>query len=144
VTKEKAMYLAARWFPGHLTELDRAECVELLERSEVGRVAFGDPDGPLVLPVNHVMVDDRIVFRTAPRTAIADHVGTGQVSYQIDEFDSYTSSGWSVLARGSAEFVDGVWLTEHDLRPEPWADGRRTLYVCITPTQITGRRVVPV
>ncbi|WP_406032164.1 pyridoxamine 5'-phosphate oxidase family protein [Nocardioides sp. NBC_00163] len=138
------MYLAARWFPGHLTELDRAECVELLERSEVGRVAFGDPDGPLVLPVNHVMVDDRIVFRTAPRTAIADHVGTGQVSYQIDEFDSYTSSGWSVLVRGTAELVDGVWLRAHDLEPEPWADGRRTLYVCITPTQITGRRVVPV
>ena len=138
------MYLAARWFPGHLTTIDRDECLELLNRTEVGRVAFGDTEGPVVLPVNHVMVDERIVFRTAPRTAIADHVGTGPVSYQIDEFDSYTSSGWSVLARGTAEFVDGVWLTVHDLRPEPWANGRRTLYVCITPTQITGRRVVPV
>ncbi|MEU6135076.1 pyridoxamine 5'-phosphate oxidase family protein [Nocardioides sp. NPDC047086] len=138
------MYLAARWFPGHLTTIDRDECLELLERSEVGRVAFGDSEGPMVLPVNHVMVGERIVFRTAPRTAIADHVGTGPVSYQVDEFDAYTSSGWSVLARGTAEFVDGVWLSAHDLKPEPWADGRRTLYVCITPVQITGRRVVPV
>ncbi|MFD4324736.1 pyridoxamine 5'-phosphate oxidase family protein [Nocardioides sp. NPDC058538] len=138
------MYLAARWFPGHLTEMDRAECVELLDRNEVGRVAFGDPEGPLVLPVNHLMVDERIVFRTAPRTAIANHVGTGPVSYQIDEFDTYTSSGWSVLVRGTAEFVDGVWLTAHDLEPEPWAAGQRTLFVCITPTEITGRRVVPV
>ncbi|MER7555813.1 pyridoxamine 5'-phosphate oxidase family protein [Nocardioides sp. NPDC126508] len=138
------MYLAARWFPGHLTTIDRDECLELLNRTEVGRVAFGDSEGPVVLPVNHVMVDERIVFRTAPRTAIADHVGTGPVSYQIDEFDSSTSSGWSVLARGTTEFVDGVWLTAHDLRPEPWANGRRTLFVCITPTQITGRRVVPV
>ncbi|SDK54133.1 Nitroimidazol reductase NimA, pyridoxamine 5'-phosphate oxidase superfamily [Nocardioides sp. YR527] len=138
------MYLAARWFPGHLTTIDRDECLQLLQRSEVGRVAFSDSEGPIVLPVNHVMVGERIVFRTAPRTALADHVGAGQVSYQIDEFDSYTSSGWSVLARGTAEFVDGVWLAAHDLEPEPWADGRRTLFVCITPSQITGRRVVPV
>ncbi len=138
------MYLTARWFPGHLTTIDRDECLELLARSEVGRVAFGDSEGPVVLPVNHVMVGERIVFRTAPRTAMADHVGTGPVSYQIDEFDTYNSSGWSVLARGTAEFVDGVWLNAHDLKPEPWADGQRTLFVCITPSQITGRRVVPV
>lgn len=138
------MYLAARWFPGHLTAIDRDECLELLDRSEVGRVAFGDSEGPMILPVNHLLVDERIVFRTAPRTAIADHVGAGPMSYQVDEFDSYTSSGWSVLVRGTAEFVDGVWLTAHDLKPEPWAGGQRTLYVCITPTQITGRRVVPV
>ena len=138
------MYLAARWFPGHLTVIDRDECLELLNQTEVGRVAFGDSEGPLVLPVNHVMVGERIVFRTAPRTAIADHIGTGPVSYQVDEFDSYTSAGWSVLVRGTAEFVDGVWLTAHDLEPEPWADGRRSLHVCITPAQITGRRVVPV
>ncbi|MFJ9390029.1 pyridoxamine 5'-phosphate oxidase family protein [Nocardioides sp. NPDC101246] len=138
------MYLTARWFPGHLTTIDRDECLQLLQRSEVGRVAFSDSEGPIVLPVNHVMVGERIVFRTAPRTALADHVGAGPVSYQIDEFDSYTSSGWSVLARGTAEFVDGVWLAAHDLEPEPWADGRRTLFVCITPSQITGRRVVPV
>lgn len=138
------MYLAARWFPGHLNSMDREECLELLGQSEVGRVAFNDSEGPLVLPVNHVVVGDQIVFRAAPRTAIADHIGAGPVSYQVDEFDSYTSSGWSVLARGTAEFVDGVWLTSHDLTPEPWADGRRTLFVCITPTQVTGRRVVPV
>lgn len=138
------MYLAARWFPGHLTTIDHAECVELLGQREVGRVAFGDSEGPLVLPVNHVMVGERIVFRTAPHTVIADHVGTGPVSFQVDEFDTYTSAGWSVLARGTAEFVDGVWLSAHDLKPEPWAAGPRTLFVSITPTEITGRRVVPV
>ncbi|MDR7311284.1 nitroimidazol reductase NimA-like FMN-containing flavoprotein (pyridoxamine 5'-phosphate oxidase superfamily) [Nocardioides luteus] len=138
------MYLTARWFPGHLTPIDRDECLELLERNEVGRVAFSDSEGPLIMPVNHVMVGERIVFRTAPHTAIADHVGAGPMSYQVDEFDSFSSAGWSVLARGSAEFVDGVWLTAHDLRPEPWADGQRTLFVSITPTEITGRRVVPV
>lgn len=137
------MYLAARWFPGRLTAIDRAECLELLAQSEVGRVALGDPAGPLVLPVNHVMVGDRIVFRTAPHTTIADHIGAGHVAYQVDEFDRYTSAGWSVLARGTAEVVDGAWLIANDLRPEPWADGQRSLYVCIVPSQITGRRVLP-
>ncbi|GGU36329.1 pyridoxamine 5'-phosphate oxidase family protein [Nocardioides albus] len=137
------MDLTARWFPGHLAEIDRDECLELLGRSEVGRVGLGEPAGPLVLPVNHVMVGEGIVFRTVPRTAIADHVGAGRLSYQVDELGSCMSSGWSVLARGTADFVDGPWLEEHDIEPEPWTDVRRTLFVRITPTQITGRRVLP-
>ena len=42
------------WFPGHPTEIDPAECAELLASRSAGRVARSE-HGPVVLPVNYVI-----------------------------------------------------------------------------------------
>ena len=34
-----------RWFPSHLREIGKAECLELLAGHHVGRVAYCDPLG---------------------------------------------------------------------------------------------------
>jgi len=132
-----------RWFPGHLKEIDQAECLELLGRSHVGRVAYCDDDGPVVLPVNHVMDGDAVLFRTSPHSSLAQHLRAGPAAFQVDEFDEYTQSGWSVLVRGTAEFVSYDELPDPDARPTPWAEGQRTFHVRITPQAITGRRLLP-
>ena len=36
-----------RWFPSHLREIDKAECLELLAGHTVGRVAYCDDLGPV-------------------------------------------------------------------------------------------------
>jgi len=147
IGKEDPVSEQERWFRGHLKELSRDECWELLSTRPVGRVGYADPEGPVILPVNFVLEDrDTVLFRTAPHSALAQHLMTSlsAVSFQVDDFDEYTQSGWSVLVRGQASFAEhGDLPVEDDERPNPWVEGTRTLFVRITPHKITGRRLLP-
>ena len=112
--------------------------------TSVGRVGFVDEDGPVVLPVNYVLDGETVLFRTSPHNSVSRNVDSAVVAFEVDEFDDYTQSGWSVLVRGSASFVDPEDLPgDEALRPFPWADGVRTLFVRITPRSVTGRRLLP-
>jgi uncharacterized protein len=138
------MSTSERWFPGRLTEMSAGESQDLMGSTSVGRVGFVDEDGPVVLPVNYVLDGDTVLFRTSPHNIVARHVDSAIVAFEVDEFDDYTQSGWSVLVRGSASFVDPEDLPgDEALRPFSWADGVRTLFVRITPRSVTGRRLLP-
>lgn len=130
-----------RWYPSHLTELSREECYELLASRSVGRVAFVVHDSPVVLPVNHSVDGDDIVFRTSPRTELGRRMIDGQVAFEVDDFDEFNQSGWSVLVQGSVEYDDpAVPLPPDEARP--WAEGVRNLVVRIRPRLVTGRRLL--
>ena len=132
----------ARWFPGRLRVLTHAECLELLNECEVGRVAWNEPEGPIVLPVNYAMDGDAITFRTAIRSALARELHLGFASFQIDEHDDFTQSGWSVLARGVVSCME----SNDDFAERavvPWAAGERHFAMRITPLMLTGRRIIP-
>ena len=46
--------------------LDRSTCVELLHTVVIGRLAWATESGDaVVVPVNFIVVDDDLVFRTA-------------------------------------------------------------------------------
>ncbi len=121
------------------------ECRELMAFRSVGRVGFSGVDGPQVLPVNYVVHQDCIYFRTARGSALANAVRNTRVAFEIDDIDEFLQSGWSVLAVGDAELVDdpetleGLWGGQD---PGPWAIGLRTQFVRIRPVRLTGRRVV--
>jgi nitroimidazol reductase NimA-like FMN-containing flavoprotein (pyridoxamine 5'-phosphate oxidase superfamily) len=136
------MSTTEHWFPGTLWELSEEECLDLLRGRSVGRVAFNDADGPVVLPVNYVLDNGTVLFRTAPQNTVARHILSGPAAFEVDETDDYTESGWSVLVRGRASFVHFDELPESGSRPEPWVEGTRSLYVRITPQTVTGRRVL--
>jgi uncharacterized protein len=138
------MNTTERWFSGRLTEMPTGECQDLMGSTSVGRVAFVDEDGPVVLPVNYVLDGDTVLFRTSAANNIGRHLAFATVAFEVDEFDDFTQSGWSVLVRGLATFVPYDELTRDDAnRPFPWADGVRTLYVRVTPRSVTGRRLLP-
>jgi hypothetical protein len=137
------MTATEHWFPSQLTELSRAECLELLPTHQVGRVAYCDDLGPVVLPVNFVMDRETILIRVSPHSALARNLRSGRASFQIDYFDDYHESGWSVLVRGDATHVDSPDLPDADSPPVAWAEGQRTFHVRITPHDITGRRLLP-
>ncbi len=92
------------WFRGSLQELSSRECFELLAQKVVGRVAYVNDDGPVVLPVNYVVDKGSILFRTSAASSLAAHVRDGTIAFQVDEADEVTESGWSVLLRGRATF----------------------------------------
>ena len=132
-----------RWFPSHLRELGEPECLELLAEHHVGRVAYCDDHGPVVLPVNCAVDHGTILIQTSPHSTLASRLRTAPASFQIDEFDEYTQTGWSVLVRGSAAYVDPTDLPADEDRPHKWAEGQRTLHIRITPHDISGRRLLP-
>lgn len=125
-------------------ELTPRECRDLLASQEVGRVAVCMHDGPVVLPVNFVLDGDSVVFRTAPYGILGRHAWHGRVAFEVDHADPATRSGWSVLARGTGELMEGeeeIALIRAFHNPQPWAPGSRLLYVRLTWDELTGRRV---
>lgn len=132
-----------RWFPSHLRELGTAECLELLAAHQVGRVAYCDDQGPVVLPVNYALDHGCVLIQISPHSTLARCLRATPASFQLDEFDDYTRTGWSVLVRGDAAYVESADLPTDDDRPHTWAEGQRTLHVRITPRDISGRRLLP-
>lgn len=129
-----------------LRDIGPEECRTLLSTHGVGRIAVSASDGrPAVVPVNYDVIDDAIVFRTAPNLTPAAAVGT-EVAFEVDHMDEHLSQGWSVLAVGPASVVtepDAVRrLTEH-AHTTPWPGGERGMWVSIRLAHLTGRRITP-
>lgn len=133
--------LSDRWYSSHVKEVSVEESLELLASRPVGRVAYCTLDGPVVLPVNHVVEGEDIIIRTSPHTELGRRLVKGPVAFEVDDFDEFNQTGWSVLVRGTAE-LDTFELRPGD-RPEPWAEGYRPMVVRIRSRLITGRRLLP-
>jgi len=118
-----------------LEALDEVECRYLLRWEVVGRIAFLDEhDAPSVFPVNYVVAEDAVLFRTEPE--LAARLRGRPVSFQVDRVDPFRRVGWSVLVRGHAEVVH-----RPDVDVTTWAPGERRVLLRIAPTEITGRRL---
>lgn len=120
-----------------LTDLDEAECWSLLETAAVGRLAWVDADGPVVLPVNIAVSQGAVVIRTAAYSSITREVDDSRVALEVDDLGP-ERTGWSVLLRGVARVL---------LEPAPvdaptaWPTGSKSATVRIRPTRVTGRRL---
>ncbi|MER6459342.1 pyridoxamine 5'-phosphate oxidase family protein [Streptomyces sp. NPDC001228] len=135
----------ALWHP-RFRELSPEECRVLLSTHGVGRVAVSGSDGrPVVVPVNYEVVDEAIVYRTAPHTVAARTAET-EVAFEVDHVDQAFGQGWSVLAVGRASVVTDPGavrrLSQH-AHTTPWAGGEREMWVSIRPASLTGRRIDP-
>ena len=123
-----------------------AECLRLLASVPVGRVGVTIDALPAVLPVNFVVSDGAIVFRTVPGTKLDAATAGAVVAFEADSYGTAPSTGgWSVLVRGVAhELTETSALAKAGTLPlESWAwDGGADRFVRIEPTVLTGRRVV--
>src|SRR5580693_4003599 len=85
--------------------LEAEECWALLEARHLGRLAFVDQDGPIVLPINYAVVDGVVIFRTDAGGKLDAAVRGDRLAFEIDGFDALEQTGWSVVVRGAAELV---------------------------------------
>jgi len=131
------------WFQGHLSELSEDECLELAATKAVGRIAYTGPQGPEVIPVNFLLREGTVLIRTSPHGALGRLVHHGVAAFQVDDIDDFTQSGWSVLLRGRVEPVTSDELPAEDARPVVWPEGQRSLHLRLTPSTVTGRRLLP-
>jgi transcriptional regulator with XRE-family HTH domain len=121
-----------------------AECKQRLAGGGIGRFLFVEPDrGPVAIPVNFRMDGDDVVFRTASGGTVPPGPHERRVSFEVDHLDDALSEGWSVLVSGKAQVItDPAGLARAEaLHVEPWAGGDRPIYVRLTGSQITGRRI---
>ncbi|HQR26774.1 MAG TPA: pyridoxamine 5'-phosphate oxidase family protein [Nocardioides sp.] len=127
-----------------LAVLSESTCLELLTTGTVGRVALCTPEGPQIFPVNYVVHDASVVFRTTPYSLLGAQAWQTRLAFEVDQLDHERRLGWSVLATGPGSRIDpGPTLDEvvHHWNPRPWAAGTRPLYVRLRWDALTGRRV---
>jgi uncharacterized protein len=127
-----------------LIELDREECLQLLAAKSVGRIAYAVDLGARILPMNYVLVDDRIVFRTVPDGEIYRHALSTNCAFEVDETDEFFESGWSVIVLGRLELATEEDFTRmrYQKLPQPWAGGNRYMFARLLCDHVSGRRVV--
>jgi nitroimidazol reductase NimA-like FMN-containing flavoprotein (pyridoxamine 5'-phosphate oxidase superfamily) len=125
-------------------ELSKSECFGLLAQEHLGRVAFVDDLGPIVVPVNFVLDRHMVVFRTDEGTKLDVACRGSRVAFEIDGADEADRTGWSVVVRGEAiEVTDPAELARLRKLPlDPWAPGAKTHYVRVLPAVLTGRRIL--
>ena len=125
-------------------ELNARECQALLRSGVAGRVAVSTPTGPHIVPVNYTVVENAIVFRTAPYSLLGTYGRESMLAFEIDGFDEVNQLGWSVQARGRVEAVTDraeLALIREVAEPQPWAGGARSLYLRLRWSELSGRKL---
>lgn len=122
-----------------VTELTLEACWDLLRRHQFGRLALTVGDEPEIFPLNYVVQDDTLVFRTAQGTKLAGITVNDIVALEIDGFDQQT--GWSVVVKGQAHPAE--WGADFDSAAHAglrtWIATRKQVLVRIVPNRVTGR-----
>ena len=121
--------------PG-LEVLAEDECRRLLAEHHLGRLA-------MIFPVNYVVDEDMVVFRTDPGSKLDAAAERELVAFEVGAADEASRTGWSVVVRGAlAEVTDPGDLERLRALPlYPWAPGEKTRYVRVRPASVTGRRI---
>ncbi|MFJ1601964.1 pyridoxamine 5'-phosphate oxidase family protein [Streptomyces sp. NPDC088253] len=126
-------------------ELDREECLRLLERAPIGRVVHTRHALPAVLPVNFCLdVDSAVLMRTSADSELAAAVDGVVIAFEADEVDTAAHSGWSVVVTGRATVVTDP--VEHGrlarTGPRSWVASPKEVFIRIEPELVTGRQLV--
>ena len=120
--------------------LGEEESWHLLASADLARLAVSIDDGVDIFPINYVVADRVIFFRTAPGSKLMDLTKHPIVALETD--GTHNRRRWSVVVKGSAvrlgsdeEIEASGVLSLHSLVPtEKWN------YVRITVSSITGRQ----
>jgi uncharacterized protein len=131
--------------PGDLIALERDACVEHLEQAPYVRIGFVVDGDPMVLPVNHLLYEGAIYFRTAPGSKLGSAAAGHNVVIEADEGDEQRRIGWSVVAKGRASIVlDEAEIEALLAQPfEPWAlPDNRSFWIRVDVQDLEGRRII--
>jgi uncharacterized protein len=125
--------------PSGVRTLDLDECWRQLETYDVGRFAVQKGSGVDVFPVNYLVHDKAVYFRSAPGSKLIDLTRSPEVAFEID--GQLAHHMWSVIIHGVAtrlgSDVEILAAGIHNLRT--WYPNDKFNYVRITPSRITGR-----
>lgn len=120
------------------------ECFSRLREGVVGRLAVITDGHPDIFPVNYIVDQGTVLFRTSAGNKLAGALGQS-VAFEVDGYETASASAWSVVVKGVGREVrevdDVIELMRSEL--DPWEDGSKPRFLRIEPTAISGR-VIPV
>jgi uncharacterized protein len=123
-----------------ITILSESESWHLLAGMALGRLVTSVDDQPEVFPVNFVVQNRTVLFRTGEGTKLISSAINKRVLFEAD--DHNVAEGWSVIVKGVARTL----RTDDEIRQAelaqllPWTATLKLHYVRVIPTSITGRR----
>ena len=130
-----------------LEELSESECWTLLRSVDVGRLATPTAQGGVeVFPVNHVVDQGSIVFRTALGTKLSHALDAAEVAFEADNaartYGEQSDDPWSVVVHGTAKVItnDTELFDSFELHLHPWHVSSKPYFVRLVPTGVSGRR----
>ncbi|OBK36779.1 pyridoxamine 5'-phosphate oxidase [Mycobacterium sp. 1245111.1] len=120
--------------------LSAKESWDLLSGAALGRLVTSVDGEPQIFPVNFVVQDRTVLFRTAEGTKLVSSAINNRVLFEAD--DHGVDEGWSVIVRGTARMVRGDEEIQRADRAQllPWTATLKQHYVRVLPTSVTGRR----
>jgi uncharacterized protein len=127
-----------------VTILDVAACRELLRAGAVGRVGYIIEGRPMIVPVDYLVHDNIIVFRTDPGQKLL-HIPLHHVCFEVDgrEVDHV----WSVVVQGFARdltnAIGPAYAAVRELALASHAPIANAHWVAIDMTEVSGRRLPP-
>lgn len=124
-----------------LAVLSREECQQRLHEERLGRVAVDSDSLPAIFPVNYALLDEDVVFRTAPGSKLCAGILERVVAFEVDATMPAGTTGWSVLVVGHAAQIRYPPMLERAQRLglRPWVPGPRDYFVKISTEHISGR-----
>ena len=125
-----------------ITELSVQECWDFLATESYGRLATAAAGEVDVVPINYVVDDGTIVFRTAPGTKLVELTVSPRVAFEADRIGD--GIGTSVVVKGQARRVEsGQEIDRLETLPLlPFVPTVKNEFVRIVPQAVIGRRFV--
>ena len=130
-----------------LEELSESECWTLLRTVDIGRLAAPSRRGGVdIFPVNHVVDQGSIVFRTAMGTKLTAALDALEVAFEADNaaptVGEQDDDPWSVVVHGTADLIslDTQLFDTFELAVHPWHLSNKPYFVRLVPTVVSGRR----
>ncbi|TRW88864.1 pyridoxamine 5'-phosphate oxidase family protein [Mycolicibacterium sp. 018/SC-01/001] len=125
-----------------VTELSESQSWQLLSGLTLGRLVTTVGGWTEIFPVNYVVQNKTLLFRTAEGTKLLTAVLNENVVFEAD--DHTVVDGWSVVVRGRAKLLhtSAEIVKAEGAGLYPWIATRKSRFVRITPGTVTGRRFV--
>ena len=124
--------------------LDRAECLLLLSRGGLGRVAINVGALPTIQPVRFALQGEQIVLRVAAGGTLDRATRDAVVAFEADGPATRTGGEWSVALTGIArQLPDGPEVDRAERLALPhWPPARPHRFVTISTDHLSGRRAL--
>lgn len=122
-----------------IAKLDEDQAWQLVASRHYGRLATTIGDDIEMFPVNFVVDDGAVVFRTAAGSKLFELTVNSRVAFEVDHVEG--AGGWSVVLHGDARVLQEGDEIAHaetlDLRP--WLPTIKTTFVRIEADRVSGR-----
>lgn len=121
-----------------VNELAPDACWELLRTGTMGRLAYHLVDEVHIVPINYLVDDGELLFRTTAGNKLLAAALGSEVAFAIDWHDE--DNAWSVLAQGRLRVLDEVEEHRLDgLTLRPWVSTLKYDVIGLRPRVVTGR-----